>query len=121
MNNLFAPSSTDISSQIGALELSDHMDNRSDGALEEAGMSMGDTQRPTMPRPFGGCISDGVLEAAGANMAVGPTEVNCGRNPTLVFRCASDGALEAAGVTANGGPTTTGYCPPTRRGSCLLQ
>jgi len=61
MNNLSAPSSTDISSQIGALELGDHMENH------------------------------------------------------------GDGALEAAGVTANGGPTTTGYCPLTLRGSCLLQ
>ena len=105
MNNLSAPNSTDIRSQIGALELSDLMDNHGDGVLEEAGMSMGDTQRPTMPRPFGNCISDGALEAAGANMALGPTEVNCGRNPTIVFRCASDGALEAAGVNPNNLPT----------------
>ena len=84
MNNLFAPSSTDISSQIGALELSDHMDNQSDGALEEAGMSMGDTQRPTMPRPFGNCISDGALEAAGA--AIGPSPTIYAGCPTLICR-----------------------------------
>jgi hypothetical protein len=38
-------------------------------------------------------------------MAVGPTEVNCGRNPTIVFRCASEGALEAAGLNPNNLPT----------------
>ena len=38
--NLSAPSSTDISSQIGALELGDHLESYADGALESAGASM---------------------------------------------------------------------------------
>jgi hypothetical protein len=38
--NLSAPSSTDISSQIGALELGDHLESYADGALEAAGASM---------------------------------------------------------------------------------
>ena len=94
MNNLSTATSTDISGLIGALELGDHMDNHSDraleeagthlagpvpttplyrncvsdGVLEEAGMSLGDTQMPTRPRPYGHCINDGALEAAGATM-----------------------------------------------------
>jgi hypothetical protein len=40
MNNLSAPSSTDISSQIGALELGDHLTSPGDdGALETAGVT----------------------------------------------------------------------------------
>ena len=55
MNNLSAPSSTDISSLIGALELGDHLES----------------------------YADGVLEAAGACMALGPTlgDFGCGAVP----------------------------------------
>jgi hypothetical protein len=73
MNDL----SMNISSQIGALELGDHLQSYGDSALE----------------------------AAGANMALGPTQVNCGPNPTIVIRCVSDGTLESAATTLNGPPT----------------
>jgi hypothetical protein len=55
MNNLPTPSSTDISSQIGALELGDNFAS----------------------------FDDGMLEAAGASMALGPTLGNfgCGAVP----------------------------------------
>jgi hypothetical protein len=36
MNNLSTVSSTDISSQIGALELDDHLESYGDGARESA-------------------------------------------------------------------------------------
>jgi hypothetical protein len=108
MNNLSTPSNTDISSQIGALELSDHMEkNHSDGALEEAGMSMGDTTKvPTRPRPFGPCISDSALEVAGASVG-NPTGLGC---PT-VYRCIGDSALEAAGAAIGPSPTIYAGCP----------
>jgi hypothetical protein len=68
MNNLSTAISTDISGLIGALELGDHMDSHSDGALEEAGIRLAGPT-PTQPRMLGGaCASDGTLEAAGATM-----------------------------------------------------
>jgi hypothetical protein len=73
-----------IGSQIGALELGDHLASHGDGVLESAGANEL-AGPPTGPRWTGAC---------------------CGR--------VDDGALESAGITANGGPTTTGYCPPTR-------
>ena len=42
MNNLSTANSTDISSQIGALELADHLESHGDGVLETAaGTSFG--------------------------------------------------------------------------------
>jgi hypothetical protein len=68
MNNLSTATSTNISGLIGALELGDHMDSHSDGALEEAGVRLAGPT-PTQPRVLGGaCASDGALEAAGATM-----------------------------------------------------
>jgi len=73
---------TDISSQIGALELDDHLESYGDCALEAmAGGLPTDMGRPGCP-PIQSIQSicgprhiDGVLEAAGANNSVGPTGV----------------------------------------------
>jgi hypothetical protein len=103
MNNL-STAGTDISSQIGAFELGDHLESYGDGVLERAGdTSVGPTETNCGRNPtlVFRCVSDGALETAGATVAVGPTQVNCGRNPTIVIRCVSDGALEAAGATMN--------------------
>jgi hypothetical protein len=85
MNNLSAPSSTDISSQIGALELSDHLESHGDGVLETAAAS------PGTPTQYQFCTmhcvgddptsrDDGVLEKA-AHVSIGVTGVpNCTRH-----------------------------------------
>jgi hypothetical protein len=99
MNDL----STNIGSQIGALELGGYPESHIDGVLETAAYA---NVGPTITNcTMTNCASDGALEAAGANMALGPTQVNCGLNPTIVIRCISDGALESAGTTLNGPPT----------------
>jgi len=72
MNNLSTANSTGITSQIGALELDDHLESYGDGALEAAGEFGGP---PTAQTKLQGgctymctlhCIGDGALEAAGA-------------------------------------------------------
>jgi len=85
MNNLSAPSITDISSQIGALELSASPESHGDGVLETAAAS------PGTPTQYQFCTmhcvgddlasdDDGVLEKA-AHLSVGVTGVpNCTRH-----------------------------------------
>jgi hypothetical protein len=78
MDNL-STVSTDISSQIGALELGDHLASHNDGALEAAGEFGGPS--PVRTTPQGACwprtqfcISDSALEAAAANVDLGPSD-----------------------------------------------
>jgi hypothetical protein len=70
MDNLLT--STDISSLIGAFELSDHLANYGDGMLEIAAgkVALG----PTSPcyATQARCIGDSALEAAGMSAALGP-------------------------------------------------
>jgi hypothetical protein len=85
MNNLSAPSSTDISSQIGALELNASLESHGDGVLETAAAS------PGTPTQYQFCTmhcvgdnlarrDDGVLEKA-AHVSIGVTGVpNCTRH-----------------------------------------
>jgi hypothetical protein len=105
MDNLSTAGISDMGSLIGALELGDHLASYGDGVLEKAGAAnLGPTETNCGRNPtlVFRCVSDGALEAAGANTAMGPTQVNCGANPTtIMFRCVSDGALEAAGATMN--------------------
>jgi hypothetical protein len=54
-------------SQIGALELGEHLESHGDGVLE-ATMAGPALTTAMCPR-----IDDGALEAAGANVALGPT------------------------------------------------
>ena len=90
MDNLSIASSTDITSQIGALELGGYMEGCGDDALESAGAYL--------------------------NPPPGPTQVRtgCGIPPTIVACRIDDGALEAA--LASGPPATIvngGCIPPT--------
>jgi hypothetical protein len=81
MNNLSTPSSTDITSQIGALELGDYLESCGDDVLEAAVFAS--NQPNTNPRQYLTCVADGALEAAGASMALGPTlgDFGCGAVP----------------------------------------
>ena len=54
MNNLSTVNATDITSQIGALELGDHLECYGDSALEAAGANVAPA---TYPIPM--CISQG--------------------------------------------------------------
>jgi hypothetical protein len=91
MDNL-STANTDISSQIGALELGDHLESRDDGVLEAAVVNP--PPQPTQPRIFGGnCASDGALEAA-ANPSPMTQNLSC---PTILgCRHHDDSVLEAA-------------------------
>jgi hypothetical protein len=79
MDNL-STVSTDISSQIGALELGDHLASHNDGALEAAGEFGGPSPVRTTPQGLCThmctfrCIGDGALEAAAANVDLGPSD-----------------------------------------------
>ena len=85
MDNLSTASSTDISSLIGALELSDHPDKHSDGAVEAAGANA--MANPPTQFVGTGCrgIDDGTLELAAGSAMAGPitgqpwTGACCGR------------------------------------------
>jgi hypothetical protein len=113
--------STDISNQIGALELSGQPESYADGALESAGRYLNPLPQPTQMHSciltFVCRIDDGALEAAGANMEPLPQptqfRTGCG-GPTFVCRI-DDGALEAAGanMALMCGPPVTQYpfCP----------
>ena len=91
--------STDISNQIGALELSGQPESYADGALESAGRYLNPLPQPTQMHSciltFVCRIDDGALEAAGANMAL-----MCGPPVTQYPFCPriGDDALEAAGA-----------------------
>ena len=107
-----------ISNQIGALELGDNLGGYGDGALEAAGEFAGPS--PVRTTPQGACwprtqfcISDSALEAAGANVAIGPSVGACRPPPTLL-RCVSDSALERAADTAMSDqpPLPTAYPGP---------
>jgi hypothetical protein len=64
-----------ISSQIGALELGDHLESHSDGVLESASTY----PRATYPVPLTRyCISDGALESFGAAIGTPATAVSTG-------------------------------------------
>ena len=88
MDNL-STVSTDITSQIGALELGGYLEIHSDGVLETAGMNaFGPTVDTGTCPPYCRRIGDGALEAAGADVAIGPappTHVAAGC-PTLICR-----------------------------------
>jgi hypothetical protein len=59
-----------ISSMIGALELGDHLESYSDGALESVVASIGVTALAQYcTRAV--CVSDGALESAGTNAQPG--------------------------------------------------
>jgi hypothetical protein len=115
--------STDISNQIGALELGDHLESHGDGVLESAGEFGGP---PTAQTKLQGgcthmctfrCIGDGALEAAGADVAIGPSVGACRPPPTLL-RCVSDGALEQASDTTMSGPSRFPTLGPAQGGTC---
>jgi hypothetical protein len=87
MDNL-STANTDITSQIGALELGDHLGGYGDGVLEAAWEFAGP---PTAHTKLQGgctqmctfrCIGDATLEAAGAEPALMPT-YSC-NGPTFV-------------------------------------
>jgi hypothetical protein len=108
-----------ISSQIGAFELGDNLGGYGDGVLEAAGEFAGPS--PNRTQLQGGCtqmctfrcIGDAALEAAGANVAIGPSVGACRPPPTLL-RCVSDSALERAADTAMSDqpPLPTAYPGP---------
>jgi hypothetical protein len=102
---------TDISSQIGALELGDYLTYCDDGVLETAAhASVGPTMgNCTVVRMY--CVSDNALEAAGANMALGGTPTAfpiCGSPVTQYPLCPriGDDALLRAGETVMAAPAT---------------
>jgi hypothetical protein len=70
-----------ISSQIGALELGDHMESPGDGVLETAfGGPPPNTGQTMICRTMfpGQCISDGALESFGAAIGTPATAVSTG-------------------------------------------
>ena len=75
-----------MSSLIGALELGGHLTSHGDGVLEVAGTTLGPTIVTCIPPTHFKCIDDGMLEAAGANMAVSPTG-NGACNGPLTLLC----------------------------------
>jgi hypothetical protein len=81
MDNL-STASTDISSLIGALELGDYLTSLDDNVLEASAFGFAGPKT----HDFGiGCttrISDGALEAAGANVA-NPTGLGCKTQPAM--------------------------------------
>jgi hypothetical protein len=81
MANL-STASNDISSLIGALELGDHLTSLDDNVLEASAFGFAGPKT----HDFGiGCttrISDGALEAAGANVA-NPTGLGCKTQPAM--------------------------------------
>lgn len=80
---------TDIGSQIGALELDDHLESYGDGVLESAG-------------EFGG-------------PPTAQTKLQGGCTNMCTFRCIGDGALEiVADKTLLG--VTQNFCYPTKLG-----
>jgi hypothetical protein len=88
MDNLSTTTITDMTSQIGALELGEHLESHGDDVLEAAGVTALGTA-PTQLQLSTRCcpISDGALEAAGANMGWGPpTHVSLG-NCTVLAGC----------------------------------
>jgi hypothetical protein len=105
MDNLSTVRNTDITSQIGALELGGYVEGYGDGVLETAfGGPPPNTGQTIICRTAtvfpGACISDGALEIAVAGHQ-GPTQ------PMGVLRCASDdGALLSAADTAVSNPPT---------------
>jgi hypothetical protein len=120
----FSTVSTDISSQIGALELGGAWERHNDDALEAAGASM--ALAPTMQgagcfSTFR-CIGDGALEAAGASMhPVQATQVRAGCGvPVTWLRCATDDrALEATGANVAIGPSVGACRPPPTLLRCV--
>ena len=82
MDNLSTGTITDITSMIGALELGDHAAGLGDNVLEASAFCFAGPKT----HDFGiGCttpISDGALEAAGANLAQ-PTGLGCKTQPAM--------------------------------------
>jgi len=78
MNDLSTASSADIRSLIGALELGGHLES----------------------------YGDGVLEAAGANASLSPSQVGECHRTAMLRVCIGDGVLEAAGANLGLGPQT---------------
>jgi len=120
MDNLSTISSTDITNQIGALELGGDWEHRNDGALEGvAGLAPTHHLCPTVGSicttaacPYD---SDSALEATAANLAPAtypvPYTVCCAR--------IDDGALEAAGAKPEIAPSSQqNSCVPTFPPSC---
>jgi hypothetical protein len=102
MDNLSTANSTDITSQIGALELGDNLESHDDGALESAGAYLNPPPQPTQVRT--GCglpltlacrIDDGALLLASETIMSGPPPTaRSGGCTILRGSCATDGALE---------------------------
>jgi hypothetical protein len=86
MDNLSTANSTDLSSQIGALELGDYLEGYGDGVLEAAWHLAPTTSPQTGCRTHVLCVDDGALEASAENMAIGPSgSINC-LPPTALCR-----------------------------------
>jgi len=71
-----------ISGQIGALELDDHLESYSDGVLEATVLGPSDTN----PRHFLTCVADAALEAAGMSMEPG-TQLSVMPNCSMTAVC----------------------------------
>lgn len=65
-----------IGSQIGALELGDHLTDYSDGVLEAAALASTGPTQVKCTQIHVNCAGDGMLEAA-VRVSSGPTKVNC--------------------------------------------
>jgi hypothetical protein len=127
MNNLSTANSTDITSQIGALELGDHLESYGDGVLETAGevnsgttyTTCGATRMCRGALELGDhpeCYSDGVLEGfGGVSMNPRTSVQQCGTGTTFPGRCIRDGALEAVSHLS---PTSAAGGCPTRVIGC---
>ena len=76
MDNL-STASTDISSQVGALELGDNLESHGDDMLEIAGAGL---QDPTQPMGVQRCVSDdgALLSAADTAVSNPPTAFSGG-------------------------------------------
>jgi hypothetical protein len=79
-----------ISSQIGALELSGQPESYADGVLEASVQGPQPGPPVTAFCSLGCRIGDDALEAAGANIALAPTQIGC--RSTLVRACSPSAA-----------------------------
>jgi hypothetical protein len=93
MNDL----STDIGSQIGALELGDHQEGHGDSTLEAVGARMaGPTAGMATCRsqPCRANIDDGALESVGMNMGQFGPLIPTARTPTVTYQFQIDNATQ---------------------------
>jgi hypothetical protein len=105
MDNL--STATDIGSRIGALELGDHQESYSDGALEASGENA--SLQPTQVASCHGTVMSRVCGEKGIRDSDGEHGEKNGK----MFHRIGDGALEAAGANAALIPTMVCNAPRT--------